>query len=50
LRSCKSCGHLNPPFPHEPWGWEDYRLRTQWAVKARKTMIDGAAPTNNKGA
>ena len=42
-RTCKSCGHLNPPFPHEPWGWEDYRLRTQWAVKARKTMIETAA-------
>ena len=43
LRSCKSCGHLNPPFPHELWGWEDYRLRTHWAVKARKTMIESAA-------
>ena len=42
LRTCKSCGHLNPAPPHEPWGWEDYRLRTQWAVKARKTMIESA--------
>ena len=41
-RRCKNCGHPNPPFPHEPWGWEEYRLRTQWAVKARKTMIDAA--------
>jgi hypothetical protein len=42
LRTCKSCGHLNPPFPHESWGWEDYRQRTQWAVKARQSMIESA--------
>jgi len=43
LRTCKSCGHLNPPFPLPFWGWEEYRRRTQITVRMRKTMLDKAA-------
>jgi hypothetical protein len=43
LRTCKSCGHLNPPFPLSFWGWEEYRRRTQVSVRMRKTMLDKAA-------
>jgi hypothetical protein len=45
-RTCKSCGHVNPPFPLTFWGWEEYSRRTQIAVRMRKTLIDtAAAPT-----
>ena len=43
LRTCKSCGHVNPPFPQPFWGWEEYRQRTQVAVRMRRTMLDQAA-------
>jgi 3-hydroxyanthranilate 3,4-dioxygenase len=43
LRTCKNCGHLNPPFPLPFWGWEEYRRRTQVTVRMRKTMLDKAA-------
>ena len=45
MRTCKSCGHLNAPFPTQYWGWADYRRRTHVVVQARKTMIEAAAKT-----
>jgi hypothetical protein len=42
LRTCKSCGHLNPVFPQPYWGWQDYRKRTQLAARVRKTMLDAS--------
>ncbi len=41
-RTCKHCGHVNPPFDHESYGWEHYRKRTQVAVVARKSMVEMA--------
>ncbi|MDH7798264.1 MULTISPECIES: hypothetical protein [unclassified Beijerinckia] len=43
LRTCKSCGHVNAPFPTQYWGWADYRRRTHIVVQARKTMAEAAA-------
>lgn len=42
-RTCKKCGHLNPPFPDGSWGWEEYRRRTQIAVKVRQSLMAAAA-------
>jgi hypothetical protein len=42
MRTCKSCGHVNPKFPTQYWGWADYRRRTHVVVQARKTMADAA--------
>jgi hypothetical protein len=42
LRTCKSCGHVNAPFPTQYWGWADYRRRTHVVVQARKTMAEAA--------
>ena len=50
LRTCKECGHVNPPFPDQSWGWEDYRARTQWAVQARKSMLAVAKAATGGGA
>jgi hypothetical protein len=42
MRTCKSCGHVNAPFPMQYWGWADYRRRTHVVVQARKTMAEAA--------
>ena len=52
LRTCRDCGHVNPPFPAAYWGWPVYRRRTQAVVLARSLMarageqaLRGEAPT-----
>jgi 3-hydroxyanthranilate 3,4-dioxygenase len=42
-RTCKKCGHVNPPFPDASWGWDEYRRRTQIAAKVRKSLLAAAA-------
>jgi hypothetical protein len=42
-RTCKKCGHVNPPFPDASWGWEEYRRRTQIAAKVRQSLVAAAA-------
>jgi hypothetical protein len=41
-RTCKKCGHVNPPFPDASWGWDEYRRRTQIAAKVRKSLLSAA--------
>jgi 3-hydroxyanthranilate 3,4-dioxygenase len=40
LRTCKSCGHLNAPFPIDYWGWQQYRRRTHIMVAVRNFMAE----------
>lgn len=42
-RTCKKCGHVNEPFPHLFWGWEEYRRRTRVAVTVRSSLHEAAA-------
>ena len=42
-RTCKSCGHVNQPFPGPYWGWDDYRRRSHIVVRARGMMAEAAA-------
>jgi len=37
-RTCKSCGHVNAPFPTDYWGWAEYRRRTTVIAAARTIM------------
>lgn len=37
-RTCKHCGHKNPPFPHEAWGWEHYVEQTEVSALAYDAM------------
>jgi 3-hydroxyanthranilate 3,4-dioxygenase len=46
-RTCKKCGHANPPFPDASWGWEEYRRRTQIAVKVKRSLMAAAAAASN---
>lgn len=37
-RRCKSCGHLNEPFPILMWGWDRYLRSTAVAEDARQAL------------
>jgi hypothetical protein len=40
-RRCKHCGHLNPPFPIESWGWSEY-VRQAEIVKMAHASLERA--------
>lgn len=42
VRTCKSCGHVNPLFPHQIWGWQHYMFRTDITQKAWNTLAEAA--------
>ena len=37
-RKCAHCGHVNPPFPIETWGWDVYVQQTEIAKLAAKSV------------
>jgi hypothetical protein len=38
-RTCRKCGHVNPPFfESDYWGWNEYRRRTRVVAQAREIM------------
>jgi hypothetical protein len=37
-RTCKHCGHVEPPFPLEEWGWERYARHTEVVNRARRQL------------
>jgi len=37
-RKCKHCGHQNPPFPSESWGWDVYVRQSGVAQRAQASM------------
>jgi hypothetical protein len=41
-RYCASCGHDNPPFPLQRWGWQQYVRQTRTVNDARRAL-DAAA-------
>lgn len=38
LRTCKSCGEVNPPFPLPIWGWDRYVRNMRVAKKAWQAL------------
>jgi hypothetical protein len=51
-RTCKHCGHVEPPFPGEEWGWERYVRYTEVVNRARQQLetisaevLDESAPS-----
>ena len=42
-QTCKKCGHVNEPFPLEPWGWERYLDQSLTAAEAYRTFTAAAA-------
>ncbi len=42
-RHCPSCGHDNPPFPTERWGWQHYVQQTHTVNDARRALDAAAA-------
>lgn len=42
-RTCPSCGHVNPPFPLERWGWDRYAAQTIAVRRAAQALADAAA-------
>ncbi len=49
-RTCKHCGHVNPPFPVEAWGWEKYIQQKQIADRAYSAMVEAAQPPSQSSA
>ena len=41
-RTCSRCGHVNPPFPAESWGWKNYVDR-HGVVNAARRALDETA-------
>jgi hypothetical protein len=37
-RTCKHCGHVEPPFPLEEWGWGRYTRHTEIVNRARQQL------------
>jgi len=37
-RTCKHCGHVEPPFPVEEWGWGRYVRHTEVVNRARRQL------------
>lgn len=37
-RTCKSCGHVNQPFPIHIWGWDRYMFNTGVINEARAAL------------
>lgn len=47
-RTCPSCGHVNPPFPLERWGWDRYSVQTE-AVRRGRAALEEAATVAGDG-
>lgn len=43
VRTCNKCGHLNPPFPLELWGWQNYRAGFSVQERSRARYLDDVA-------
>jgi hypothetical protein len=43
LRTCNSCGHVNPPFPMHLWGWDKWSMHQRTVNDARMAMMAKAA-------
>jgi uncharacterized protein with PIN domain len=41
-RTCTRCGHVNPPFPADIWGWQNYVDRHE-VVNAARHLLDETA-------
>ena len=41
-RTCKSCGHVNDPFPIEAWGWHLYSGQSATVLKGRDEIAQAA--------
>lgn len=39
IRTCAKCGHLNPPFPMERWGWDQWAKQQRTVNDARTTLL-----------
>jgi hypothetical protein len=38
-RTCSKCGKVNPPFPHQAWGWEAHTTLHTAAADARRANV-----------
>jgi hypothetical protein len=38
-RTCKTCGHVNEPFPIHMWGWDNYAINFFCTEKARRKFL-----------
>lgn len=43
VRTCPKCGHLNPPFPMERWGWAQWSKQQRTVNDARDALLAEAA-------
>jgi len=41
-RTCPECGHVNPPFPLERWGWARYAAQTEAVRRGREGLLEAA--------
>ena len=39
LRTCNACGHVNPPFPMDEWGWAKWSMHQRTVNDARAAML-----------
>jgi hypothetical protein len=47
-RTCKHCGHVEPPFPVEEWGWGRYAHHTEVVNRARQQLETMSAEILNE--
>ena len=45
-RRCKHCGHQNPPFPIEDWGWDHYVRQAEIVEMAQELIAAELAGAN----
>lgn len=55
-RTCKHCGHVEPPFPVQEWGWGRYSHQTEVVNRARRQLetmsaeaLDEPVPSEPRG-
>jgi hypothetical protein len=46
LRTCRSCGHVNEPFPVASWGWDKYAEQYDTAEAGRNALAEVARTLN----
>ena len=42
-RTCKSCGHVNEPFPISEWGWDVYLECSERTSAGLELLLNAAA-------
>jgi hypothetical protein len=48
-RTCRHCGHQNPPFPLESWGWDVYVRQSEVVRRAEAALAAASSARRQSG-